>query len=234
MTSKDWFKINGVSSDTVDVFVDSIAIPLMARQRYSTYELGADENMAMPDDTYEDINYSIVFYDFFRENFDNTRIYAFLSNAKKLEISRLPEYYFKVRQTSVNNAQSSHDGKKIRYEVSFVLAPFKYKTDNEPIIVSSGDVVINTGTRYSKPLIEVSGSGTINFVVNNISFTLIMPENSTTVVVDSEWKVVYDNDTKKVLWNCTSGKFPLLSVGDNTIYFDEGTTVKLWKNERCY
>lgn len=42
MTSKDWFKINGVSSDTVDVFVDSIAIPLMSRQRYSTYELGTD------------------------------------------------------------------------------------------------------------------------------------------------------------------------------------------------
>lgn len=234
MISKDWFKINGISSNTIDIFVDSIAIPLMARQRYSTYETGSDEDVTMPDDTYEDINYSITFYDFFRENFDNTRIYSFLANAQKLEISRLPGYYFKIRQLSVNSAQASYDGKKIRYEVSFVLAPFKYKVDNEPITVSNGDTVENSGTRYSKPIIEVSGSGTINLVVSNATFILIMPDDVTTAVIDSERKIVYDKDTKKVLWNCISGKFPLLGVGDNTIYFNEGITVKLWKNERCY
>lgn len=234
MVSKDWFKINDVSSETIDVVVGSLAIPLMARQRYSTYELGTDEDVTMPDDTYEDISYSITFFDFFKENFDNTRIYSFLSNAKKLEISRLSGYYFKVRQLSVNSAQSEYNGAKIRYEVSFVLAPFKYKADNDPIDLSSGDIIANTGTRYSKPLFEVSGNGTIQFVVSNVPFTLIMPEDSTTVVVDSERKVVYDKDTKKVLWNCTSGKFPLLNVGNNAIFFDEGTTVKLWKNERCY
>ncbi len=234
MTSKDWFKINDVSSDTVDIFVDSVSVPLMARQRYSTYELGADEDVTMPDDTYEDVSYSIVFYDLFREDFDNTRIYSFLSNAKKLEISRLPGYYFKVRQMSVNSVQAAYNGKKIRYEVSFVLAPFKYKTDNEPITLYSADIVINTGTRYSKPLIEISGSGTINFVVNNVPFTLIIPSDATTIIIDSEQKVVYNKDTKKVLWNCTSGKFPLLSVGNNNIYFNEGATAKIWKNERCY
>ncbi len=234
MISKDWFKINNVSSETIDIVVGSLAIPLMARQRYSTYELGTDEDVTMPDDTYEDISYSITFFDFFKENFDNTRIYSFLSNANKLEISRLPGYYFKVRQLSVNSAQSEYNGAKIRYEVSFVLAPFKYKTNNNPIDLSSGDTITNIGTRYSKPLIEVSGSGTINFVMNNVPFDLTIPEDVTTVMIDSDRKIVYEKDTKKVLWNCTSGKFPLLNVGDNTMYFNDGVTVKMWKNERCY
>ena len=91
MRSQDWFKINGISSYTVKIYVDTPSVPPMAQQRFSTYQVGADEDVTYPDDIFDDIIYSLTFYTF-RNDFDNTDIYSFLSNAQTLEISRLPRY----------------------------------------------------------------------------------------------------------------------------------------------
>ncbi len=236
LTSRDFFKINGVSSDTVGIFVDTPSVPPMAQQRRSTVSIGNDEDFVTSDDIYENLKYSLTFYTFDRDNFDNSEIYAFLADAQTLEISRFPGFYFKVYQVSVSAPEREYNGQKVKYTVNFTLAPFKYKTDNEWITVSSGQIIKNTGTRYCKPTLEIASANDTDFFFNGVLLKLYFPAEGKTVIVDSERKIVYDKNTNSLLWNFSSGKFPLLPVGDTQITWGNPNVsdVKIRKNERCY
>lgn len=234
VNSKDFFKINGVSSETVGIFVDTPSVPSMAKQRVTAYRIGTDEDLYTSDDSYEALKYKLIFYTFDRETFDNTDIYTFLADARTLEISRFPNYYFRVRQVSEVTTERQYDGKFVKYTATFTLAPFKYKTDNEWLTINSGDIVVNSGTRYCNPLLELTGAGETDFIFNGVVFRLLFPDNGQTVVADSERKIVYDRDTKALLYNYSAGKFPLLPVGATQVTWDKPSTVKILKNERCY
>lgn len=233
VTSKDFFKINGISSETVRIFVDTPSVPSMAKQRVTAYRTGSDEDLYTSDKSYDALKYKLIFYTFDRETFDNTDIYAFFADANTLEISRLPNYYFRVRQVEVN-AEGKYGGKFVKYTATFTLAPFKYKTDNEWQTINSGDIVVNSGTTSCKPLLELTGTGETDFVFNGIVFKLFFPDTGQTVIADSERKIVYDKDTKERLYNYTAGFFPILPVGGTQVTWDKPSTVKILKNERCY
>lgn len=233
MTSKDWFKINGISSDTLGIYVDTPSVPPMAKQRYTTYQTGTDEDGTSPDNTYENISYSLVFYTFNRESFDNSDIYAFLANPEILQISRLNDFYFKVREISLDNPENVSKGMKIRYRINFRLAPFKYFVSNPEIAVTSGDIITNKGTRYSRPSLKIVASGDIKITVNNESFEVKGLTENQEIVIDSSRYITYSGNN--LFHNKTVGKYPLLAVGDNFISYEGNiSSVKITKNERCY
>lgn len=233
--SKDWFKINGVSSDTVGIYVDTPSVPPMAQQRYMQYTTGTDEDGTTPDDTYEDIEYVLTFYTFNRTDFDNSDIYAFLANAKTLEISRLNGFYFKVRQVYVDTPENVMKGEKIRYTITFILAPFKYFTSEEEITLKNGSIVTNYGTRYCKPTfyITTSDNGDVTIIVNGATFQLLNLVKGQTVTVDTSRYIAYVGN--EILYNRTVGQFPFLASGDNYISWSGSvSSLKVLKNERNY
>ncbi len=234
LLSKDYFRINGISSNSVGILVDTPSVPPMAQQHYSVHKIGNDEDLCISDDIYDNIKYSLTFYTFDRKTFDNTDIYAFLADASTLEISRLPNFYFKVRQVSISSPERMYDGKKVKYTVNFTLAPFKYRTDNDWITLNSGQIITNTGTRYCKPTLEITGANETDFIFNGEILKLFFPADGQTVIVDSEQKIVYDKNTNTFLWNFSAGKFPFLPVGDTQIVWYNQADVKIRKNERCY
>lgn len=235
MISRDWFKINGVSSDTVDIYVDTPSVPPMAQQRYTQYTTGTDEDGTTPDDTYEDIEYTLIFYTFDRPDFDNSAIYAFLANAKTLEISRLRGFYFKVRQVHVDIPENVMRGEKIRYTVTFMLAPFKYFTGEEETNISSGSIVTNRGNRFCKPTftIKTNASGDVTLTVNGQNFWLLGLSAGQTVTIDTSRYIAYSDG--QILYNKTKGQFPFLAVGDNYVTCSLNVSeMKILKNERNY
>lgn len=233
LKSKDWFKINGISSDTVGIYVDTPSVPLMARQRYTTYQTSTDEDRTSPDDTYENLKYSLIFYTFDRESFDNSDIYAFIAKAETLQISRLSDYYFKIRERYIDSAENISKGLKIRYNATFILAPFKYVINNPEISVTSGDIVTNNGTRYSKPVFRIAGTGDIKINVNGSVFEVKELSENQEIVIDSSSYITYSGNN--LFYNKTVGKYPLLAVGDNLISYEGNiSSVKIIKNERCY
>ena len=234
LVSKDYFKINGISSNSVGIFVDTPSIQPKAKQRVSVSKTGNDEDLYTPDNIYDPIKYKLIFYTFDRETFDNSDIYAFLADAKTLEVSRLPGFYFRVLQVSEVTAERWDDGKYVKYTVIFTLSSFKYKTDNEWITLSSGDIVTNTGTRYCKPTLEITGANETDFIFNGKIFKLFFSSEGQTVIVDSERKTVYDKNAKAYLWNFVAGEYPFLSVGDTQVVWYNPADVKIRKNERCY
>ncbi|MDE6796842.1 MAG: hypothetical protein K2J36_02355 [Ruminococcus sp.] len=232
--SPDYFVINGVSSRTIpDIYVDTPSVPPMAQQRYTTYQNGADEDGTSPDNTFENISYTLTFYTFDRTDFDNTDIYSFLANAETLSISRLDGYYFKVREVHPETPENVSQGRKIRYRIGFTLAPFRYFTDNPEITVSDGDVIKNSGTRYSRPVFKIVGNGDIKLNVNGETFEVRGLDAGVETVIDSSRYITYSvND---LFFNRTIGKYPFLAVGDNIVSWEgDVRSVKIVKNERCY
>lgn len=232
--SVDWFMIDGISSNTIpDIYVDTPSVPPMAKQRYTRYQTGSDEDGVSPDNTFEDLSYSLTFYTFSRTSFDNSDIYAFLANPHTLQISRLNGFYFKVNEVNVSNPENVSQGKKIRYNVNFRLAPFKYFTDNPEVPVTSGSIIENRGTRYSRPSFKIIGTGDIKLNVNGAIFEVNGLSENQQIIIDSSRYITYSGNN--LFYAKTKGQYPFLNVGNNAIAWEGNVnSVHITKNERCY
>lgn len=229
----DWFKINGISSNSLGLLVDTPGVPPMAHRRFSSYQTGSDEDGTYSDGTFEDITYNLTFYTIARQDFDNTDIYSFLADAETLEISRLSGYYYKIRQLALDNPENLFRGEKIRYRLNFRLAPFRYFAEKPPISLINGGTVQNNGTRYSKPIFEIVGSGNISLNVNGQNFEVKGLENRQKIIVDSSKYITYSGN--ELFHNRTVGQYPLLNVGENVVSWGGNVEkVEISLNERCY
>lgn len=228
---RDYIKLNGASSETLNLWVDTPPVPPMARQRYTSWVNAADEGGTTADDTFEDIKLSFDLYSFLDEDYDNTAVYQYFTNVQTLEFSRHSGFYYKVKQVSLDSS-GKYDGARIRYRASFVLSPFRYGVDNPEISISSGDTVTNNGSRYARPVIRLTGSGEAKVTVNGEAFTFL--ELSGKAVIDCVRMVAYDPDNGDNLLPNTTGKFPFLAVGNNTITYTNISSLDLTKNERWY
>lgn len=238
--SKDFFKINGVSSETVGIYVDTPPVPPMAHKKYTNYFCDVDD-----DYVYEDIKFPIRFFTFYNEDFDNSAIYAFLHNAETLEISRLSGYYYKIKDFEVQQPNVSYDGAKIEYQVDFTLEPFKYKIDNPEIELdtTSETIVINNSTHFCKPTFNISiagdsGQTDVSIYVNDVEFK-IEDVGSGNIVVDSETMTVIKKGNPDVnLLMHTADDFLYMHSGNNVVRcsITNGTVVRfaVKLNERNY
>lgn len=229
----DSFTLDGVSSDTLGIFVDILPPMPMAEQQYTDSNTGADEQLTTPENVYNNIVYPIWFYAFLPENYNDSAIKAFCANKSTLTLSRYPDYYFKIRKISLSAVDSIGQGKRIDYVLTLTLAPFRYSTDNDWISLTSGDDVYNNYSRYSKPTFEIVGQGEIRLTVNGSNFDIYAPHTDITIVVDSERHITYTGTT--LLTGKTNGKYPLFAVGRNSVsYSGSITSIKYKGNWRDY
>ncbi len=227
------FSLDGVSSDTLGLFVDFLPPVPLADQRYTDFNTGADEQGTTPDDVFDNIQYQIRFYTFLPDDYNDTAIKAFCFGKSVLTLSRFPDYYFKIKKTSLQAADGSGYGKRIDYILALTLAPFRYTVDNEQITLASGDSIVNEHTRYSKPEFEITGTGDITLTVNGAEFSVKGLETNQTIIIDSSRHVTYSGDT--LLIGKTEGKYPLLDVGSNTVSWTGSiSSVKYRGNWRDY
>lgn len=227
------FSLDGVSSDTLGLFVDFLSPVPLADQRYTDFNMGADEQGTTPDDVFNNIQYQIRFYTFLPDDYNDTAIKVFCYGKSVLTLSRFPDYYFKIKKISLQAADGSGYGKRIDYILTLTLAPFRYTVDNEQITLASGDSIVNEHTRYSKPEFEITGTGDITLTVNGAEFAVKGLETNQTIIIDSARHVTYSGDT--LLIGKTDGKYPLLDVGSNTISWTGSiSSIKYKGNWRDY
>lgn len=230
--SKDYFKINGTSCAEVGLYCDTPTMPPMAEQRYTDYQVGADEDSSIPDDSFKDISYTLKAYAFSDgTDFNNNDIYRFLANATTLEISRYEGYYFKVKKVSAITPTVKADGRRIDYQIKFTLAPFKYGLDNEALPLTSGNTITNNGSRYSKPTLYVTGTGNVVIDCNGDKMQLYNLDGSE-IVVDSSRLITYKGN--KMINNQVDGLYPMLASGNNIISWTGNAEISIKKNERWY
>lgn len=232
-TSDEKFTLDGVSSDTLGLFVDFLPPIPLAEQKNTDFNVGEDEQKTTPDDVFNNVTYQIRFYTFLNEDYNDTAIKAFCFGKKILTLSRFPDYYFKIRKVSLQAVDGSGYGKRIDYTLTLILAPFRYVVDNNWVSLTSGDDIYNDYTRYSKPLFEIKGTNNITLTVNGSTFTVNGLNSNQTVYIDSERHITYSGST--LLTGKTDGKYPLLNTGRNSVSWT-GTvsTIKYKGNWRDY
>lgn len=232
-TSDEKFTLDGVSSDTLGLFVDYLAPMSLAEQRSTDSNTGEDEQLTTPNNVFNNITYAIRFYTFLNEDYNDTAIKAFCFGKSRLTLSRYPGYYFKIKKISLQAVDGSGYGKRIDYTLTLTVSPFRYVDDNEWISLVAGDDIYNDHTRYSKPLFEIKGTGNITVTVNSVTFTVNGLTTNQTIYIDSERHITYSGST--LLTGKTDGAYPLLNIGRNLISWT-GTvsTIKYKGNWRDY
>ena len=98
--------------------------------------------------------------------------------------------------------------------------PFKYPITNTPISLSSGDnTITNGGNIYSKPILAISGSGTISISLNGSQMFSIDLSDTSSIVIDTEKMEAYNPNTGVLLNRIVTGDYNLfkLPIGTNTL-----------------
>lgn len=238
-TSDYSFKIDGISSDEYGVFVDTLEPVPHANQRYTEGYTGSDEPFSIPDSAFEKIQYTIRFYKFFPDGYNDKELRKFLTNGSVLELSTYPDVYFKILTIRKSDPRQMADGKRFEYNVTFGLKPFRYGIENPWIELSSGDTVENIGTWKSKLTLELTEpDGDIKITVNNTEYEIKGltasgdSVNPNKVYIDTSRFIVYDGNNNLITGK-DSGKMPELLVGNNVISWT-GTvdTVRIKTNWR--
>lgn len=157
LMSKDKMYINGVSSDTVGIFVDTPPMPPMAEEIVEEINIiGRAESNYYHTGTYKDITITVNCYIFDYGDHPDL-IYKYLRGAKTLSFSSADDYYYKVKR--VAGLTPSYNGKgKNTLSVQFICSPFKYAVNQQTVTFQRGEdevktvQVFNAGGIYSEPV----------------------------------------------------------------------------------
>ena len=235
----DWIKINGISSDSLGIWVDTPPMPILGKRRRSTVSTGADEDVTTILDSYENSQLTVNFFTFKdaytgteeTAYYDNTAIYSYFANAQTLETSRHEGFFYKVRDISAIKPVPTYNAKKARYSVTFTVSPFRYKVSNSPIALTSPATIANEGSIYSKPQIAFTGTGNVTITCNGDEFNVYNLAANSEVIIDSNRRITVINN--QIVNASTNGKYPMLAVGNNVIALT-GTVsnATITKNER--
>ena len=118
-------------------------------------------------------------------------------------------------------------------EVQFYCQPLKEWIQEETITLGASDTVRNAGDVDAKPLWKVIPSGTsVTLKVNGKDFVITGTTSGTAILVDSDVQEVTDATRTTLLTKNSTGGFPVLHPGANTIAGSGWSSIELTKRER--
>lgn len=230
------FWLDGVSGSSLGLAVEIPPVPPMALQQYTVYRFGGDALGYAPDNEFDAITITInarVIRN--PENYDNSALYAFLQGKRLLKISRLPGHHFRVRRVLGITPKQKAYGNDITYSMQFVCDPWKYLDDNPEAVLPQDGVIVNPGTRYSKPIIRCTiSSAPATITTNGETLTI---NQTGQITIDSDRMLIYKTvgGVNTAITQYTSGKLPMLSPGQNIMQVSSNITgVTIVGNWRCY
>ena len=119
-------------------------------------------------------------------------------------------------------------------EVQFYCQPLKQLLSEATVtITTSGSTVQNVGDVACKPMIVATASGTtMTITVGGKTLTLTELTANSTYIIDSEIMDVFNSDKTAVLTANSSGDFPVLAQGSNTITGSGWSSLAIERRER--
>lgn len=209
-----WFSFKGEMSTDYDVVVNHITPAYKPNKRVNKLTIpGKDGTLTITDDSYDDmiLEIEVTILDVYTTD----DVKEWLSGSGDLVSSWNPDY--KYRNASMVGVPVEYwDADLFNIKAEFVCSPFMYESDPLIHTLEASGTIINPGSRFSLPVIEVTGTGelTVNGTVLTIS--------ETGVTINSEIEECYNGTVNKN--NKVSGGFPRLDPGENTVTLGAGIT----------
>ena len=161
------------------------------------------------------------------KNYDIDQVIKYFTGAGDLIMSNEPDKVYKCRIIDKIDYN-----KLLRFKtatIKFYTQPFKYKKDEPKVELDIDEetsiTVNNIGLEKSKPIIKLTGSGTVAISLNGATvFNYTFPDNETDVIIDSIEEEAYFNGFYKN--RNMAGEFPILELGENIMSWS-GTLTRI-------
>lgn len=200
-----------------------------AKRKVKKIEIPGRHGPLTKKEEFEDVSFKVKFNLLEDENIKPLlrRIKAWLINAKILSFTD-DNVYRKIKQVEIGDINNEIEEYGL-FEVTFTADPFEYAIC-QPLEIIKPGMILNYGTFEALPKLTIYGSGTSTLTINGISFQLKNIKDG--MIVDSELKETYAGTVS--MNNQMVGKFPVFTVGENTIVWT-GTITKIVVEPRwCY
>ena len=119
-------------------------------------------------------------------------------------------------------------------EVQFYCQPFKQLLSEAKVtITTSGSTVRNSGDVACRPMWKVTPSGTsVTITISGSTFTVTGTTSGTVIWIDSETMEVWNAAKTALLTKNSTGGFPVLAAGNNTVTGSGWSSIEIEKRER--
>ena len=185
--------------------------------------------------------------------------FAWLKGQGKLIYSSEPDKYYSVISNDV--IDTSYSSEELRgFTVKLICAPFAYAVTNTSVtftdlittnaVTETTVTLTNNGSIYSEPLYKIKFNGKLTVRIGGTAMTVTSPGEYTTrqflqedlwvylaeqmeIYIDAHARIAYkfENGVKKILCDRTSGQYPLLDTGDNTIHISVAPKSETWEHD---
>lgn len=221
MVSIDYITINGVSSSTVDLYVDTPPMPPRAEQICSYYQ-SFSEDQSNHEKRFDDITVTIDAY-VFDGGYNPNAIYTFLQSGNILKTSKNADFFYKVKHLKAINPDYKGHGKQY-LKIEFVCSPFRWKASNAKTDITLASGLVNEGNWFAQPVFycttytydEQGYEDTASITVADRTLNIDVQdyaEYNQIIVIDAERQIVYAESGMIEILSDTSGKIPLLPCG---------------------
>lgn len=119
-------------------------------------------------------------------------------------------------------------------EVQFYCQPLKeLLSENAAVVTSSGATVLNSGDVQSRPKFTATANATsLTITIGDRSLTVTGLTSGYTYIIDSETMEVTDNAGTTILTQNSTGDFPMLEAGYNTVTGSGWSRLEIDRRER--
>lgn len=224
----DILTFNNKSFSDFETFFDGSQMFVTPEKEVTFYAVpGKNGDLSISNDRYKnkDVNINCFIRNDFRKNFSNLMNFLLSQDGYQRFESTKEEDIFMLAQF-VNAVEPTTGAflKNGRFTLTFNFKPQKWlKTGENPISVTNTLSIINPTLMSAKPLLKVTGTGSI--VINGVTLTLT--QNTSVTYIDFELEDCYEGTINRNSDLTINGGFPSLTPGENTISVSGGCTVDL-------
>ena len=216
---RNYIELNGVNSQTIQgLLIQELPPITKPKMRTSIEEIDGRNGNIITELGYSAYNKSILIGLY--GDFDIDQIIAYFNSSGTVVFSNEEDKYY-----NYNIIDQIDFERLIRFRqatVTMNVQPFKYSLNDNSKTYSIDDEtsisITNAGNIYSKPILTITGTGTLNITVNDTQiFQIALGDTSSTIIIDTDKMEAYYGDTllnRNVIGDYDNFK---LKIGSNTI-----------------
>lgn len=214
---RNYIILNGVNSNTITGLLISTLPPITKPKiRTQTEEIDGRDGDIVTKLGYSayDKEIEIGLYG----NYDTDEVIEYFNSEGTIVFSNEADKYYNYQ--IVNQIDFE---KLIRFKTAKVrlhVQPFKYPLVEATINISGETTVTNDGNIYARPVLNISGSGDVEVILNEQQiFAIDLGENETDITIDTTKMEAYNPDTTALMNRQVTGDYNLFKIetGDNTV-----------------
>ena len=214
---QDWFEWNGTRCTEYGIYVSeqpSVTIPQERSTQTKIPGRPGTLTTLEGEDVYDEMTLTATC--FIRDHALISSIAGWLKGGGKVTFANRPGGFYHARiANQIPFEKILRGNPHCSFAVNFRCSPpFWYASDVEDVeITTSSYVLVNPGSVYSEPIIQVFGSGDITLIINDSFIELEGIEGS--ITLNSVIQETYQGET--LLNEKMEGEFPRLKPGNNLI-----------------